>query len=366
MADSTPASVSVSRLQKYTKCAKSYEYYYLKKLRFSETSDALQIGTIVHHCLEKFYLKETDHPSTELNRWWEEYFKEHDKGDLYDELQEVGEMLRHLLWRASEQCTNALSIRNRDGTVPKNPYMNSAFKKELEKLNLNDRRDNVDRIMQGSGQWPAGVSLVNVFSETHAMLDDYQDIANYQSTLAVEFPYSKIRTDESGSWIMDVDGQPSMENAVQLPLSKDWFIGFVDLIVQMRDGVAIIDHKTSSGEAPDMVTVMHHDQLLMYAWAFYKLFREKPSYIGINHLRSGTCVLAPVNWNYVEEAVARFDTANLATKGGYYPKRAPFEYQSPCLNGAKSIDVVNRCCPYLGECYPHLQEMITEMKQQAY
>jgi hypothetical protein len=355
--------ISFSRLQRHSKCAQAFDYHYIQRIRRSESSEALTIGSIVHECLERYYLGEVPDPAVALTAYWNNWFKEAGIDHVREQVDSLREDIAHLYWRASEECTDrSLMIRNANGSVPK-PYgltSNKQFNTARENMGIDGRTSQVEVQVNKSGKWDTGLSFIQVYNETWTMLDDYQDISGLDEVIAVEFPFSEPREDENGQTIRKPNGELSVMNPVVMPRSQDYFLGYVDLIARINDGIAIIDHKTSSGDPPDFVSLSYHEQLLLYAWAYEQLFRERPKYIGINHLRSKRCVLVPINWDLVQAAIEKFDTQNLASRTEHVVKHAPFEYQSPCLSGAKSLADTKRPCVFLDLCYPQLHQILSE------
>lgn len=360
---SDPRFYSISRLQKYAKCPQMYEWHYLKKLYRSETTDSLLLGSMVHDALEAYYLKEVSNPLEALQASWEKFLQDRDLGQLAPELLKIANEVGVLQWRASEACTDrSLQIRNKDGSIPKNVAMNGKYKAEVERLGLDVRSERINHMAQSRADLQ-GIDLSYCYAESRFLLTDYQDIPGISQVHHVEFPISdKIyRVDAAGLTVRNEHGVPevdSIANPVQLPQTQNYLNGYVDLIANVYGKIALIDHKTSAGDAPDVVTVMYWDQLLLYAWAYKQLTGNAPYYIGINHLRSRQCVLAPINWDLVEDAVARFEHNIISAELGHFCKRSPTEYQSPCVGGAKSMSDVKRVCPYLDLCYPQLHQVL--------
>jgi hypothetical protein len=313
----------------------------------SDRSDSTVIGSIAHEALEKYYRGEVENPVEALDQIWEELLSP--VQDVMEELQEVREDLQLLSWRASSECKDPkIWIRNRDGSIPKALGMNGKYKSEIERLGIDDRKTEVNRKgFEGIPDWSLNLSLADCYAETYQIIERYKDIPGLKKVLAVEFGIS-TKNKETGE----------VENAVTLPISKQNMNGFIDLIAEVNGQLTIIDHKTTRGEAPDMLTVMYTDQLMLYAWAYNELYGVKPQYIGINHLRSGKLVLAPVNWELVADTLNRFESSIVAARNGTYLKKSPTEYQSPCIGGAKNMSEVTSICPYLDVCHPDLYQIL--------
>jgi ATP-dependent exoDNAse (exonuclease V) beta subunit len=337
---------SISKIQKYTKCSKMYDLHYNQKMYRTDKSDATVIGSLCHEALEAYYREEVEHPIDALNKIWAELLKPLE--DAQDELEDLKEDLQLLSWRASADCKDAkIWIRNRDGTVPRALSMNSKYKSEVERLGIDERKSVINqKAFEGIKDWSLNLSLADCYSETYRILQRYKEIPGLRKVLHVELGISTK------------DGEGGVTNGVTLPISKQHMNGYIDLVAEVNGQLAIIDHKTTSGDAPDMITVMYTDQLLLYAWAYNELYGVKPDYIGINHLKSGKVVLAPLNWSLVEDTLNRFECSIIAARNGTYLKKSPTEYQSPCLGGSKNISEVTRTCPYLDVCHPDLYQII--------
>lgn len=355
--------ISVSRLQKFDKCAQAYNLHYNHQLYLGETSDSLMLGTIVHEALESFYRREITHPVEYLDTFWNQLFETHELQHVALAIENYKKDMEHLLWRCSESCTDkGQQIRNKDGSCPSPRAIGPGSKNQKIAAAWNEqqfeqRMAYVDKQVSRIKGWQ-NVSASTIYSRAYELLSEYREIPGLTEVLAVEMGFSEKVLDANGKKVTMPDGTLAVRNPVTLPKSGDYFTGKVDLVALVDGAVAIIDHKTSRGDPPAGVAVAYHDQLLMYAWAYEQIFKERPYYIAINHLRSGQIVLMPINWDMVEEAVERFDTKALSTRTDHFGKRAPFEYNSPCLDGAKDLSDVTQHCPYLHVCYPQLYSML--------
>lgn len=361
---------SFSKMSRYGRCPKSYEHHYVNKLYRSDSSEALVIGSMVHQALESYYLGEVNHPIEAMDKAWLDWFEKAGLEGMQTQLLSLRQDVSYLAWRATVDCSDpAVWIRNANGSIPKpgGLGMNKTYKSEYEKLSIEPRRAYVDQTAGATGSWDDKLSLADVYTTTYAIIEAHQDIPGLTAVMSCEFPLSKQKQDDKGKRLFVDDdgsvtttdtGNPAVNNPVILPRTGHYYTGSIDLIAEILGQIAIIDHKTSKGDPPDIVSVAYHDQLLLYAWAYHQRFGVKPYYVGINHLRTGTCVLAPIQWDLVEDAVARFEDAIDAAATKIFVKKAPFEYQSPCLGGAKSINDAQRICVYLGECYPQLAEIL--------
>jgi hypothetical protein len=316
-----------------------------------DASNATFTGNMVHEALEEYYLGNEVHPYPALQKVWAKFFEKHELQNILELLEDVSTDLNQLAWRASAECRDPSKwIRNKDGSVPKALSYNGAYKSEYARLGIEERKAYINTNVGRKAQELADLSIVDCYADSLAMLKDYEEIPGLTEIKGVELPFSKKSKHEDGTW--------DLESPVELPELGDYVNGVIDLVAVVNDKIAIIDHKTSSGGPPDIVTVMYWDQLLLYAYAYEKLTRERPYYIGINHIRSGKTILAPVNWSLVEDAVQRFEGTITAAKAGVHFKRSPTEYQSPCTGGAKSLADTQRVCKYLDICHGELYKIL--------
>ena len=344
-------SFSFSKVQTFTKCSQMYHLHYTSGLYRTDSSNATFTGSMVHEALEAYYLGEEEHPYPALQKAWAKFFKDNELETLIDRIQDINSDMAQLIWRASAECKDPkVWIRNKDGTVPKALSYNRTYQNECARLGIEERKAYVDTQVQRKLPELAGVSICDCYTDSLELLKDYEEIPGLTEVKYVELPFSKKEKAEDGSW--------ETSNAVELPELGDYINGFIDLVAVVNDKIAIIDHKTSSGPAPDILAVMYWDQLLLYAYAYEKLFGEKPYYVGINHVRSKKTILAPINWDIVNDAVARLEATITAAKAGVPFKRSPTEYNSPCTGGAKQIAEYTRPCKYLDICHPELHQIL--------
>ena len=354
---------SHSQLGTYEKCSEMHYREYVLKKRKRVESDSFLIGDMCHKSLEAYYRGQVEIPLDALMDLWAEKLDKMGVGHFEPALRALTEDMRHLFARARADYTGPDPIRTKENKVPSNPSMTTEWKKTVEKLRLNERREEVDqdilRALNDHAFWQ--VSFSNCYAESIDIIDGYRDPNQIMAVEYVEFPISQREFEKNpdGSMVFGADRKPvvkSIINPVVFPGLHGWlFNGFIDLAAVMRPelggGVLLLDHKTSKGEAPSPIAVTHHDQLLKYAWAWNELFGSWPSHIGINHLRSKTCVAVPVNQELAKRAVERSQTLVAAQELGVHVKHDPFAYNSPCLQ-LKSDGSASSHCPHFEDCHP--------------
>jgi hypothetical protein len=342
-------TTSHSRLGVFEKCGKMYEYQYIKNEAVHESADHFIIGEICHGTLEDYYNNVYATVEESLAQQWQGWLAKHNLLPLLDDLRSYSGDISHLYHRASPLYMGKDKIRKRDGSVADNPQMTTDWKRSVEDLQLDQRSHNIDLAAVTSlGPGYTSVSLSNCYSETIEIMRDYRDPAQLKSIDWLEFPISH-RVRENGE-IKD------FWNPVQLPTTGVYLNGYIDLVGRMKDqyggGVVLLDHKTTSGGAPNDLEIMHHEQLLKYAWAWHQLTGEWPTHIGVNHLRSKSSVIVELDPNEAIAAIERTEALIQAQKTGQYIRKDPFAYGSPCVR--MRDHQIEKHCPYLAKCHPSL------------
>jgi len=340
---------SHSQLGVFESCAKKWEYEYLLKQRIKSEQNYFIIGVMCHESIEEHNTNGTPVLAA-LGDLWTQWLRDRRLGHLRTELANVANDLSNLYRRASAGYTGPDRIRKAGDLVADHPQMTKAWKEAIVKLRIDDRQANIDRQAQQTlGDTYKAVSLVTCYSESFAIMQGYRDPDCLASIEYIEFPLSdRVFEDDSRRVLVEI------LNPVTMPRTGTYLNGFIDLVGRLKPelggGIVLLDHKTSSGGPPDEIAVSHHEQLLKYAWAWFQLTGVWPTHIGINHLRSGTCVIAPVDQDLALEVIERQETLLLSMKQGIYPKKDPFAYGSPCLKMRDGV--VSDHCPHLLKCHP--------------
>ncbi len=356
---------SHTQLGTYEKCSELHYREYVLKKRKRVESDSFIIGDLCHKSLEAYYRGVVEIPLDALYELWGRKLDDMKLGVFEEPLRAYTSDMRHLYARARADYNGPDPIRTKDGKVPSNPAMTTEWKKTVEKLRLGERKEDIDHGIQRVLNDPAytAVSFSTCYAETVDIIDGYLDPPQLSAIEYVEFPMSqkKFQTNPDGSIIYSKDRKPIVEsiiNPVVFPGIVGWLLnGFIDLVANLRPdlggGVVLLDHKTSKGEAPSPVAVANHEQLLKYAWGWNELFGSWPTHIGINHLRSHTCVIVPVDPKKAIQAIQRNEQLIKMQEMGVHVKHDPFAYGSPCLM-LKSDGTPSNHCAHLEDCHPEV------------
>lgn len=344
---------SHSRLGVFESCGQKYYREYILKERIQQEADHFIIGTMCHSAVEDTWNGNQPDVQAALDVNWHNWLEDKNLGYLKKELKDISKDIGSLWKRSSAEYIGRDAIRKAGNLVADNPTMTKAWKDAAAELKIAERQASVDnRSRSQLGVAYANVSLVNCYSETYAIMSNFKDPDCLASVEYLEFPLSERvygpDPDQLGK-------QKLLEiiNPVKFEKSNTYLNGYIDVVGKNHNGdIVILDHKTSSGLPPIETAVAHNEQLLQYAWAWQQLTGDWPAYVGINHLRSGTCVIAPVDPQRVLDVIERREHLILATSQGVYPKKDPFAYSSPCLklkDGALSDH-----CPHLAKCHPQV------------
>ena len=344
-----PHLYSYSQLNTYKDCGVKYRKYYIEKNKKRDVTQATEIGSLVHSCIERFYLGEFDSPGDAFPAVIKEYLTELGIQRFLPDLEEISEFFNRLLERASFDYKGPNAIRTADGSIAKSPQMTRTWKDEVRKNNMDERMDEVNiPINRKLPEAYKNVKMTAVYSEAEFLAKRYKHPKVLKDVKSIEFGFSIPDYEGDPSSPDPEQREPHIKNLATLPNGRV-FRGFIDLVGVLPNGdTIIVDHKTSAGEPPNMLKVKHHEQLLLYAYFWHQLTGNWPEYIGINHIRSGTLVTAAVDQAMALEAALRHDEVVDAIDKKVFLKNAPFEYGSPCLGREANLATA---CPYLAECH---------------
>jgi hypothetical protein len=344
---------SHSRLGVFESCQQKYYREYILKERIKQEADHFIIGTMCHSAIEDTWNGDQPSVRAALDHNWQTWLEEKSLGYLKRELANVAKDIGSLWKRASADYTGKDAIRKAGNLVADNPTMTKAWKDAAAELKIAERQISIDiKSRSQLGTAYVNVSLVNCYAETYAIMENFKDPDCLASVEYLEFPlseqvYGPDPEREGKQKLIEII------NPVKFSKTNTYLNGYIDVVGKNHKGeVVILDHKTSSGAAPIETAVAHNEQLLQYAWAWHQLTGEWPGYVGINHLRSGTCVTAPVNPERVLSVIERREHLILATSQGIYPKKDPFAYSSPCLKIKDGS--LSDYCPHLSKCHPEV------------
>jgi hypothetical protein len=363
---------SHSSLDRYEKCSELHYREDILKIRPPRVEqNHFVLGTACHKSIETYLTDATiSHPIDVLDSYWSEWLRERGVGYLMKQMHEAREAMAELHFRASDKCTDGTAIRKggkfKGAEVWKNPVadvpqMTSAWKQAMEQLGIDELVEHVDGTLRAlDNQIYGKFELSSAYSDSHTILKGYQDPDFLSDIDYIEFPISHREFGEDGK-------VQRIINSVKFPESGRLFNGYIDLVgtvkPELGGGVALLDHKSSMGPPPSVVAVAHHAQLLKYAWAWAELqfmktgVRTWPRFIGINHLRSGTYVLAPVDPELAMWVVRRADQFIKMEEAGLHMPKDPFAYGSPCLKMSKD-GTVESFCPHMSACHPIAAKML--------
>jgi hypothetical protein len=396
------AVYSYSKLETYNRCSMQYKHQYVDKVSGVDTSSlATVIGSKCHEALEVFYLNpDCPSPYDALLANWKRELEEDGLEALYTDLNHYASDISRLSHRASSSYGGKDAIRTSTGTVPKSPEMTAEWKKAVRELKLDERAGRIDRLAAQvqPRKWIA-ISLADTFAHSCSIMFGYKNPKDIAEVLLVEMPISSVNVvaadpndptiklkDEDGNYIKTLRGrgkfrpwyddkrQPEVlgvDNKVTFPLVDEndelvvgsegeveypddnvMFNGFIDLICRTSDGkLAIIDHKTSKGDAPAMSEVARHNQLLMYGWAVWRLTGEVPDFIGVNHLRTNKLVLAKFNLDLAIDVVKNKMGTIKGINAKVFIKQDPNGYGSMCITQSSKGPTY---CPYFSLCHKDL------------
>ncbi len=85
--------------------------------------------------------------------------------------------------------------------------------------------------------------------------------------------------------VMKLNGQPALEKNFNLKIGGEKFIGKIDRIDQLKEGVEIIDYKT--GKAQKKIKPEEQEQLLIYQMAAERVFNLQPQRLSYYYLDEG-------------------------------------------------------------------------------
>ncbi len=329
---------SVSRLQTYLKCGEAYRLQYVERLPREYTSSySTVVGSLVHHTLEVYFLAGSVGSLLKV-------FEEHSEDCLrnlglignteeyvYSDLLRYARGVHKLYEKASATYTGKDAIRTAKGEVPQVPQATSAWKEAMAGLGQGLLKDGLDAHSMGKG---LSFSLCDAYAEAYALVKLYK--VPPMDILHVELGLSKR------------DGE-SIINPVPLPIEYGgdkgiYLSGSIDAVCYYKGKLSIVDHKTSSGPAPTEEDVSTNPQLLAYAWAYEQLTGKVIEGVGINHIRSGKLVWAPVT-PHKDKVLRSLLGAHKAIETGYFPLHTPSEYDSPCSKW------YGKECPFKARCW---------------
>ena len=329
-------SFSHSALETYNQCGEKYRLWYLSDTPRPESRTVETIvGTCVHSILEIHYSNWMNGHKmpidSAVDRFWFETLQKAELEGVYASLRDYHKRLLTLRNRASKNYAGSDAIRTKDGSVSKSPHLTSAWTDALKSAGLEALREGIDWAAgESDSQWTVA-SLCDTYSDVLTMLETYKDPYDIHKVEAVEF---KIE--------------------YKYPLSGEPMVGYIDIVARSPRGhLIIIDHKTTSKPHRESYKVEHHDQLLLYGWAYSKLTGETPGYLGINFIKNNSMVVGAFDMNLAERAIERREKRIAAINAGLFAMQSPTEFGSPCWR-----EYSRTACPYLDQCHPEFADHV--------
>jgi len=329
-------SFSHSALETYNQCGEKYRLWYLSGLPRPESrTPETIVGTSVHGILELHYTAWKDDAkrplTTSIDEFWFDVLKKADLEGVHASLRDYHRRLLDLRRRAGKDYAGSDAIRTKEGNVSRSPHLTSSWSDALKKSGLEALREGIDWAAgESDGQWEVA-SLCDTYSDVITMLETYKDPYDIHTVEAVEF---KIQH--------------------KYPQSGEPMVGFIDIVARSPRGhLMIIDHKTTAKPHRESYKVEHHDQLLLYGWAYSKLTGQTPGYLGINFVKNNTMVVGAFDMNLAERAIARREKRIESINAGIFPIQSPTEFGSPCWR-----EFSRTACPYLDQCHPEFAQHV--------
>lgn len=344
-----PHIFSFSQLGVYQDCGTKYKRYYLDNDKRKEIGQSMEIGTLVHECIERFYLGEFLSVHAAFPIVMTEYLDKLGLTAWQNELDHISNIVSNLMLRASAQYIGLDAIRTADGKVPSAPERTKTWKDELRKHNLEHRIDaaNASILRLLPNEW-SGVKMATIYSEVDHLTKMYVHPASIAEVKAIEFAFSDPDYKGDPNHADPNQREAHIKNLATLPSGRV-FRGYLDLVGKLYNGQwVIVDHKTSAGDPPSELKVKHHEQLLLYAYFWHQLTGHWPDKIAINHIRTNTLVMADVDPALAIEAAQRHDELIRAIDKKIFLKHAPFAYGSPCVGRDATLE---GACVYLPQCH---------------
>lgn len=341
--------VSFSRLDAYSKCSEYYRHKYIDKTQYNKTSNKyFLLGDLVHKCIE--YIIENDLKSNKIAilnifpNWLINNINHNDLEFNTEDIFTVGFSYGELIHKCSEGYVKEDKIRNKDGSILKDPF-NAPSKNLTEAIkelgrSVNVLKYNLDIYATSKDIVWQQESFTNFLAEAVSIILNFNLPYWFSKSIGIEYPIST-----------------SLTNIIQFtPEFK--LKGYIDWIIESTDGHLIIcDHKTSSKKlAPE--DVMTHPQLNIYGYVIKELLGRYPDALCIHHARSNTYTLAEFDLEIAEGIVGHYKNicSNIIKES--FIKKHPGDFNTPCLTRDWKTGLVKNKCEYLSECWSIYNNLI--------
>lgn len=338
---------SYSRLEKHGKCSYKYWLHYAKPIPRPFTgSVATEAGTVAHTVLDWFAepaaLNRSMSTYDLLNHYWQQRLNNEGLGSAFNDLQSLALDYAHLSKRASAGYVGPDPIVDSYNKPYKKPKTTNAWRDAAAALNLSGRAQAIDDVAAAQpGLVWKDIPLSAVFGESYVFLKDYRDTMSYLTMYMLEMPISR-------------DKAQNRINTVYFPGTDIEFTGFLDVIAtDQNNRLYLIDHK-SSKDVPDENKVVHWEQLILYGWALHAIWGVYPDYIGINHLRSNSLIIANFDASLVPGALRRALAKIKGIRAEVFVPQNPTDYGNACFNQYST----ENSCEYLSFCHPRFAKAV--------
>lgn len=341
--------VSFSRLDAYNKCSQYFSHKYISKTSYNKISNKhFLLGDLVHKCLEYIILNKLQENKISILNVFPEWLSSninHSGLDFNTEdIFTVGFSYGELIHKCSENYIKEDKIRNKDGSILKDPFnapskqLTEAIKElgrsvSILKYNLDIYAASKDTLWQEE-------SFTNFLAEAISIILSFKLPYWYKKTIGLEYPIST-----------------TVDNMIQFtPEFK--MKGYIDWIIESTDGHLIIcDHKTSTKKlAPE--DVMTHPQLNIYGYVIKQLLGRYPDVLCIHHARSNTYTLAEFDLEIAESIIEHYSNICSNIVNESFIKKHPGDFNSPCINRDWKTGLVKSKCEYLSSCWPIYNNLI--------
>jgi hypothetical protein len=242
--------LSHSQISKYSLCAKSYEYHYIKKIRPQVTSGALLFGSALDGALNLIL----------SNKSKEEAYEEFEKLFTFNKINNKEYYLptcEKVVYAKTDFDSDILSIE--DSEVIKKTY------KELFGEDLNDTLDLYKRLADNKNK--LSTDEIKIYNLYNWLSLKQKGILMIDAYVTKVMPHL-VR-------VLNIQEQIELKNE-----NGEKVTGFVDLIAEHKDhGVVIFDNKTSARDYAED-SVLTSAQLSLYLHALESKYKtRKAGYI---------------------------------------------------------------------------------------
>lgn len=361
-------SVSYSRLSLYQSCAEKYRLKYLAKeegkeysSRYVTLEEPLIKGSLAHSMIEAYLqgMTKDDAISTQLTLWLSDLcFIEPIDGDPVgaegvniNHLEFYAKECGMLVARCSEGYYKEDKIRNKDGSVPKDPlgkYPPGGFLKDYRDAKLDQYKRYVDDQAARANNSFKRMSLANIAASAASFCYLFELPEEVASVEGIELDLSK--------------------NPIGFSNNQYYWNGYIDTEYKSKAGATIINDHKSEKEKRRPEDVAFDLQLNSYASVRYEQTGSMPEFIAITHLKTNSVIASATSpyivnlcMDYLEQIQEEIEIITEA-KGVDKPwmKKWPGKFGSPCMRRHWETKAVESVCPYFIKCHPEYYQCIKD------